>query len=150
MLRKRSTYFVAGAILFACLVGYLAGQLLAQPFDMRPQSYECGQLSLLTWKGWSGDLCFLLIPMVHRDSALHNLTSKWTGESGVSRLREVLAGVPKDKYVLWNNWPPKFQYPSNKFCEDIKAFAENKGVHFDIEPVVDESRAPMFLDWQPH
>jgi len=85
--------------------------------------------------------------MIERGRAQHDFWSKWRGQCGVPKLKEALSAVPKDKYVQWNNWPPKFQYPSYKFCEEVEEFTKTKGLRLEISPAVD---APMFSDWQPY
>ena len=69
-----------------------------------------------------------------------------TGQCGVANLKKALSAVPKDKYVQWNNWPPKFQYPSEKFCEEIIDFCKTQDVHLDLNPALD---AEMFTRRQP-
>ena len=146
MLRKRSTYLIGGAILVALVTGFVAGKYLFEPAEENIPSEYFDEMSLLTWKGWSGDLCFLLVPMIQRGRVTHDFWSKWSGQCGVANLKNALSAVPKDKYVYWNNWPGKFRYPSDKFCDEIIAFAKGKGVHLELNPTLD---AEVFTDWQP-
>jgi hypothetical protein len=147
LLKRRSTYLIGGAILVAFVAGFIIGSYLSEPAETSIPSDYFDQMSLLTWKGWSGDLCFLLVPMIERGRAQHDFWSKWRGQCGVPKLKEALSAVPKDKYIQWNNSLPKFQYPSYKFCEEVEEFAKTKGLRLEISPAVD---APMFSDWQPH
>jgi hypothetical protein len=103
-------------------------------------------MTLLTWKGWSGELCFLLLPMMQHGRATHDFWSKWNGECGIPNLKKALSAVPKDQYVYWNNWPPKFQYPSGQFCDEMIAFSKSQGVNLELNPTLD---AEVFTDWQP-
>jgi hypothetical protein len=147
MLRKRSTYLIGGAIFFAFVTGFFIGSYLSEPTETVIPSEYFDQMALLTWKGWSGDLCFLLIPMIERGRAQHDFWSKWHGQCGVAKLKSALSAVPKEKYVQWNNWPGKFQYPSKEFCDEIVAFSNTQGVHVDLNPALD---ADIYTDWQPH
>ena len=66
MLRKRSAYLVGGAILVAFVAGFVIGSYLSEPTETVIPSEYFNQMALFTWKGWSGDLCFLLISMTER------------------------------------------------------------------------------------
>jgi hypothetical protein len=104
-------------------------------------------MALYTWKGWSGDFCFLLIPMIDSARARHDFWSKWNGQTGVENLKKTLSAVPKDKYVYWQNSPSKFQYPSGEFCDEIIGFAKSQGLHLELNPTTDSE---VFTAWQPH
>jgi hypothetical protein len=147
MLRKRSTYLIGGAILVAFVAGFMMGSYFSEPTEtIIPHEYF-DQMALFTWKGWSGDLCFLLVPMIERGRAQHDFWSKWNGKCGVENMKKALSAVPKDKYVYWENWPRKFHYPSHEFCDEILEFAKTKGVHLELNPALDTD---LFTDWQPH
>src|SRR5947208_10437391 len=124
MLRKRSTYVIGGAILFAFVVGFLVGVWNAEPTETNIPAELFEQTSLLTWKGWSGDICFLIIPRIERGRAFHDLTSKWPGRCGISKLKAALAALPKDTFVEWSDWPPKFTYPEASVSQELFEFAK--------------------------
>jgi hypothetical protein len=145
MLRKRRTYFVGGAILLAFIAGLLVGSYLSEPTEIVVPSEYFDQMTLLTWRGWSGDLCFLLIPMTERGRARHDFWSKWKGQCGLAKLKETLAAVPRDKHVEWNNSPPKFELPSEKFCDQMVEWAKKEGVDLRTNPSLDT----WFSDWEP-
>jgi len=136
MLRKRSTWFVGGAILIAFVAGFLLGAYLFEPVEENIPSEYFHQMSLLTWKSGSGDLCFLLIPMTQRGRACHDFWSKWSGQCGTSKLKDALSVVPKDKDVLWNDWPPKFTYPQDDAVRELIDFAQSKGVRLEQSPAL--------------
>jgi hypothetical protein len=56
MLKRRSTYLIGGAILVAFVAGFVIGSYLSEPTETSIPSDYFDQMSLLTWKGWSGDL----------------------------------------------------------------------------------------------
>ncbi len=133
-------------IAVAVLVGIFIGKYIFEPTETNIPSHHFDELSLLTWKGWSGDLCFLLVPRIEQGRATHNFWSKWQGQCGVSQFKDAIAAVPKSKNVVWINYPPRFVLPSEKFCDEIVAFAESKGVKFSVNPMLD---VEMFADWEP-
>lgn len=136
MQRKRSKYFVVAAIVAAFIAGFWLGAYLFEPVEENIPSEYFHQMTLLTWKGWSGDLCFLLLPMTQRGRATHDFWSKWHGQGGVSKLKEALVAVPADQYVYWNDWPNKFTYPEKAIVQDVIVFAKSKGVHLEESPAV--------------
>jgi len=93
-------------------------------------------MTLLTWKGWSGDICFLLLPMMQRGRATHDFWSKWSGQCGIPKLKDALSAVPKDKVVYWNNWPDKFAYPDDRVVQEIIDFGKEKGIRVEQNPAL--------------
>ena len=136
MLRKRPRYFVAAAIILAFFIGVFLGKYFFEPVEENIPAHYFQQMTLLTWKGWSGDLCFLLLPMIQRGRATHDFWSKWRGRCGVSTLKEALAAVPPDQYVYWDDWPDKFTYPEDPVVQDVLACAKSKGIHLEVSPSV--------------
>jgi hypothetical protein len=129
----------------AFILGVLVGKYFFEPTEIIIPVDYFNTLSLLTWKGWSGDLCFLLVPMSERTRADHDFWSKWKGQCGLAKLKEALAAVPRDKGVEWNNSPPKFELPSEKFCDQMVEFAKKEGVNLHPNPSLDTG----FSDWEP-
>ena len=134
MLKKRSTLLVT--IIVAFVAGFLLGKYLFEPVEGSIPSEYFQQMTLLTWKGWSGDLCFLLLPMMQRGRATHDFWSKWNGQCGIPKLKDALSAVPKDQVVYWNNWPGKFAYPEDHVLREIIDFAQSKGVRLEESPAV--------------
>src|SRR5712664_4409356 len=66
MLKRRSTYLIGGRNPRRVCGGFVIGSYLSEPTETSIPSDYFDQMSLLTWKGWSGDLCFLLVPMIER------------------------------------------------------------------------------------
>lgn len=144
MLRRR--LIVAACALAVFFLGILGGKYLFEPTEIIIPNYYWEQLSLLTWRGQSGELCFVLVPRIDRGRVIHDFWSKWRGQRGVARLKEALRVVPKDKHVIWTNSPPRFELPSAKFCDELVEFAKSNGVDLSINPVTD---AESFSDWVP-
>jgi hypothetical protein len=134
MLKKRSTFVVA--IIVGFVAGFWLGKYLFEPVEESIPSEYFQQMTLLTWKGWSGDLCFLLLPMMQRGRATHDFWSKWSGHCGIPKLKEALSAVPKDQVVYWNNWPGKFTYPEDHVFREIIDFAKGKGVRVEESPAL--------------
>jgi hypothetical protein len=80
MLKKRSAFVVA--IVVAFVAGFWLGKYLFEPVEESIPSEYFQQMTLLTWKGWSRDLCFLLLPMMQRGHATHDFWSKWSDSVG--------------------------------------------------------------------
>jgi hypothetical protein len=135
MLRKRSTYAVV-AIVMAFVAGFWLGKYLFEPVEESIPSDYFHQMTLLTWKGWSGELCFLLLPMMQRGRATHDFWSKWNGQCGISKLKGALGAVPKDQVVYWNNGTGKFTYPERDVVLEIFDFAKTKGVQLEKSPAL--------------
>ena len=93
-------------------------------------------MTLLTWKGWSGEPCFLLLPMMQRGRATHDFWSKWNGQCGISTLKEALSAVPKDQVVYWNDGTGKFTYPDRAVVQEIIDFAKTKGIQLEESPAL--------------
>jgi hypothetical protein len=147
MQRARRNMLIAAAIAIAFLLGTVVGKYFFEPAEISIPSNYFEEMTLYTWKGWSGDLCFLLVPKFARGRARHDFWSKWQGKCGVSTLKEALRSLPADKkYVEWNNSPPKFQLPSDRFCDQMVEFAKSEGVRLIINPSLD---VEMFSDWEP-
>jgi hypothetical protein len=136
MLRKRSRYIVVAAIVVAFAAGFWAGKYLFEPVEESIPSEYFHQMTLLTWRGWSGELCFLLLPMMQRGRATHDFWSKWSGQCGIPKLKEALSAVPPDQYVYWNDWPGKFTYPEDHVVREIIEFAKGKGVRLEESPAL--------------
>jgi hypothetical protein len=134
MLKKRSAFVVA--IVAAFVAGFWLGKYLFDPVEESIPSEYFQQMTLLTWKGWSGDLCFLLLPMMQRGHATHDFWSEWSGQCGIPKLKEALSAVPKDQVVYWNNWPGKFTYPERHVLRGIIDFAKAKGVRVEESPAL--------------
>jgi hypothetical protein len=134
MLRKRSIY--AFAIVIAFVAGFWLGKYLFEPVEESIPSDYFHQMTLLTWKGWSGELCFLLLPMMQRGRATHDFWSKWNGQCGIPKLKKALSAVPKDQVVYWNNWPDKFTYPERDVVREIIDFAKTKGIQLEELPAL--------------
>lgn len=144
---RRGRLIITACAIAAFLLGVFVGKYLFEPTEIIiPNSYW-EQLSLLTWRGQSGDLYFLLVPRMDQGRVTHDFWSKWHGQRGVARLKETLKVVPKGKYVIWTNSPPRFVLPSATFCDGIVAFAKENGVDVTINPVTD---AESFSDWVPN
>jgi hypothetical protein len=135
MLRKRSIYIVA--IFMAFIAGFWLGKYLFEPAEENIPSDYFHQMTLLTWKGWSGDVCFLLLPMMQRGRATHDFWSKWSGQCGIPKLKEALSAVPEDQVVYWNNWPGKFTYPERQVLDEIIDFAKAKGIRVEESPALE-------------
>jgi hypothetical protein len=101
------------AVVVAFVVGFWLGKYFFEPVEENIPSAYFQEMTLLTWKGSSGDLCFLLLPMMQRGRATHDFWSKWSGQCGIPKLKEALSAVPKDQVVYWNDWPGKFDYPED-------------------------------------
>jgi hypothetical protein len=134
MLRKRSIYIVA--IVMAFIAGFWLGKYLFEPVEESIPSDYFHQMTLLTWKGWSGELCFLLLPMMQRGRATHDFWSKWNGQCGISKLKEALSAVPKDQIVYWNDGTGKFTYPDRAVVQEIIDFAKTKGIQLEESPAL--------------
>ena len=134
MLRKRSIYIVA--IVMAFIAGFWLGKYLFEPVEENIPSDYFHQMTLLTWKGWAGDVCFLLLPMMQRGHATHDFWSKWNGQCGIPKLKEALSAVPKDQVVYWNDWPDKFTYPEADVGREIFDFAQTKGIQLEKLPAL--------------
>jgi hypothetical protein len=124
----------------------LVGKYLFEPAELNIPAHHFEELSLLTWKGRSGDLCFLLVPRIEEGRVIRGFWSKWQGQCGVSQMKDALLAVPKNKRVVWINRPPRFQLPSERFCDEMVEFAKTKGLNFIVNPMLD---AEMFSDWEP-
>jgi len=136
---KRSLYLI-GAIVVVVLtfvVGFMVGENAAQPNEPPHPSYEFEQYCLLTWKNHSGDLCFALMLEYKSDRFIHKWNSKWGAKCGIAKLEEALAALPKDTYVGWNNWPPKFDYPPDNIIDEVIEFAKSKGVRIEVDPAIE-------------
>ena len=135
MLRKRSTCVVV-TIVIAFVAGFWSGKYLFEPVEESIPSDYFHQMTLLTWKGWSGELCFLLLPMMQRGRATHDFWSKWNGQCGISKLKEALSAVPKDQIVYWNDGTGKFTYPDSAVVQEIIDFAKTKGIQLEESPAL--------------
>jgi len=135
MQRSRSTYIAVG-ILAAFVVGFWLGKYLFEPVEESIPSAYFHQMTLLTWKGWSGDLCFLLLPMTQRGRATHDFWSKGRGRCGIANLKDALSAVPKDQTVDWNDWPGKFSYPDDQLVQEVIEFAKTKGIRIEQMPTL--------------
>ena len=133
MVRKR---FLWVAIIVAFVAGFVVGAYLFQPVELIIPAEYHEQMCLLTWGGWSGDLCFLLIPMTERGRATHDLWSKWWGQCGVPKLKEALAATPRDKQILWSDWPSRFTYPDDHVVQELMGFARSKGIRLEQSPAL--------------
>jgi hypothetical protein len=128
-------------------LGVFVGKYLFELTEGNIPSHHFDELSLLTWRSWTGDLCFLLVPRIEQGRVTHDFWSKWRAhQCGVAQLKDALLAVPKSKKVVWTNSPPRFELPSEKFCDDLAEFAKSKGIKFTINPTLD---AEMFSDWEP-
>lgn len=137
---------VAACVLAVFGLGIFVGKYLFEPTETNIPAHHLEEMSLLTWKGQSGELCFLIVPRIEQGNVIRGFWSKWRGRCGVSQLKESLAAVPRDKRVVWTNRPPKFELPSEKFCDQIVEFAKTREVKFSINPMLDTE---MFSDWEP-
>ena len=136
MLRNRCRHIVLIAIVFAFVTGFWLGKYLFEPNEGSTPSEYFHQMTLLTWKGWSGELCFLLLPMMQRGRATHDFWSKWGGQCGIPRLKDALGSVPKDQVVYWNDSPGKFTYPEDHVVREIIEFAKTKGIRIEESPAL--------------
>ena len=130
---------VIGAIMTiaAFVIGVFVGKYMFEPTEISIPATYFEQTCLLTWKGWSGDLCFLLIPMTERGRATHDFTSKWAGRCGIAQLKQELAALPKDRRaVYWNDWPSKFTYPDERVVQEIIDFAKTQGIRLEQSPAL--------------
>jgi hypothetical protein len=127
-------------------LGFFVGKYVFEPTEISIPNHHFNELSLLTWKGRSGDLCFLLVPRIQQGRITHDFWSKWHGQCGVSVLKDALAAVPTNKRVMWINSPPRFELPSERFCDEMVEFAKKKGLNISVNPMLD---AEMFSDWEP-
>ena len=120
----------------AFIVTFWLGKYLFEPVEGTVPSYYFHQMTLLTWKSRSGELCFLLLPMIQRGRATHDFWSKWSAQCGISKLKTALSAVPKDQVVYWNDWPNKFTYPEDDVVREITDFAQTKGVRLEESPAL--------------
>lgn len=134
MLNLRTRFITPVAIAGAFFLGVWVGKYFFEPTEQVIPAHYFEQMSLLTWKGWSGDLCFLLVPMVQRTRAGHDFWSKWGGTCGVEALKKALLAVPRNQHVYWNNWSSKFTYPDQHVVQEILEFARANGVHLEEDP----------------
>lgn len=146
MLRIRNRIIAATCILVVFSLGVFVGKYVFEPTEINIPASHFEELSLLTWKGWSGDLCFLIVPRIQRGRATHDFWSKWHGKCGIAQLKDALAAVPKNKRVVWINSPPRFTLPSERFCDEMVEFAKTKGITLHVNPMLDTE---MFSDWEP-
>lgn len=129
------------ALALAFFFGFLLGEWTAAPYEtIVPQEY-LQEYCLLTWKSWSGDICFELMPRTDRDRFLGDWTGKWRAQCGIPNLEKALAHVPKDMMVGWQNRPSRFTYPDQKVVRQVLDFANSKGIRIELEPTLD---APLF------
>jgi hypothetical protein len=136
MLSLRPRFITPAAVAVAFFLGVWIGKYFFEPTEQVIPNYYFEQMSLLTWKGWSGDLCFLLVPMMQRSRAGHDFWSKWRGRCGSGALKEALLAVPRNQYVYWNDWPPKFTYPDDRVVQEILEFAKANDIHLEESPSV--------------
>lgn len=99
-------------------------------------AYEFKQYNLFTWKAASGDYCFALMIQAESHGFLRSLTAKRNGKCGISELKKALNTLPKSSVVLWQDWPPKFDYPPEVVIEEIIAFAKINDVRLEQSPAV--------------
>ncbi len=143
---NRATVLYASLIVLVFAMGIAVGKYLFEPAETVIPAHYQDELSLLTWKGRDGTICFLLVPRSEKSHVTHDFWSKWKGKCGVSELKNALALVPSDKSVRWSNRPPRFVLPSERFCDEIVSFAHKNGVDLGINPMLD---VEMFTDWEP-
>jgi hypothetical protein len=78
------------------------------------------------------------------DSAafVHKWNSKWNARCGLSELEQALAALPRDTKVAWENWPPRFTYPSEDVTQQVMEFAKSRGIQLELLPVADKTIFP--------
>jgi hypothetical protein len=133
---KRPLVIGAAITIVAFIIGVVVGKYMFEPTETVIPANYFEQTCLLTWKGWSGDLCFLLIPMTERGRATHDITSKWAGRRGISQLKQELAVLPKGRVVYWNDSPGKFTYPEDSIIQEVIDFAKGKGIRLEQSPTL--------------
>jgi hypothetical protein len=146
MSRTRSRLITALCLVVALFGGIFVGKYIFEPSEINIPSHHFDEMSLLTWKGRSEDICFLLVPRIEQGRATHNFWSKWHGQCGVSQLKNALTAAPMNKNIVWINYPPRFVLPSEHFCDEMLVFAKSKGVKFRLNPMLD---VEMFSEWEP-
>jgi hypothetical protein len=133
---KRPIAITAATTIAALIVGVFVGKYVFEPTETVVPAAYFEQTCLLTWKGWSGDLCFLLIPMTQRGRATHDLTSKWAGRCGIVQLKQELAALPKGRAVYWNDWASKFTYPDQRVVQELIDFAKDHSIRLEQSPAL--------------
>lgn len=131
----------AAAIIVAFALGFLVGNWAGQPYEIiYPREYF-DHYCLFTWQNGSGDLCFKLILRLDRAAFIHKWNSKWSAQCGPSDLERTLAALPQNTHVAWENWPPRFTYPSPARTYEVINFAKSKNIRLELSPVTDQ---PVF------
>jgi len=146
MLHSKNRLIIAACIVFAFLLGVFTGKYFSEEAEINIPNHHFYQMSLLTWQGHAGDICFLLVPRIEQGRAIHDFWSKWQGQCGVSQLKEKLASVPKEKSVVWTDRPPRFEFPSETFRDELVEFAKSKGLDLSLSPRLD---GEVYPEWEP-
>jgi hypothetical protein len=99
-------------------------------------AYEFSRYSLFTWKAQSGDFCFAIMSGAERNKFIHSWFAKRNAKCGMSELKKALVALPKSSHVFWEDWPPKFNYPSESVIREMIEFAKSKGINLEQSPSV--------------
>jgi hypothetical protein len=68
---------------------------------------------------------------------LRSWTAKRNAKCGISELKKALGALPKDAFVLWQDWPPgKFDYPPDNVVQEAIEFAKSRGVRLEQSPAL--------------
>lgn len=109
----------------------------------RPESqdsipaYEFEQYSVFSWKARSGDFCFAIMIRAESHKFLRSWTAKRNAKCGISELKKALSALPKNSFVLWEDWPSgKFDYPPDNVVQEVIEFAKGKDVHLEQSPAL--------------
>jgi len=67
---------------------------------------------------------------------IHSWFPKRNASCGATELKNALIGLPKESTVLWESWPPDFDYPPENVMDEIVAFADTKSIHVKVSPAL--------------
>ena len=97
-------------------------------------AYEFEQYCLFTWETRSGDFCCAIMIQAESHEFLKSWMPQRSSTCGISALKKALSTLPKDSHVFWQDWPPKFKYPSDRVVAEVIEFATSKNIHLEQSP----------------
>jgi len=130
-------------LVIVLLVALCSGLIIFQVLycDCPPNSipaYEFDQYVLYTWNERSDGLCFALMIQADRYRFLRRWFPKRKARCGVTELRQALAALPKNSFVLWQDSRSKgFDYPDEQAVRELIDFAKDLGIRLEVSREVE-------------